>query len=567
MCIRCLERLYAIHASAIGPFTDVLILVRSMASTNSVETQHRLLGLLATVLGVRGDDKDERYNTVDVPENAEQLLNLDSISQLCQFVAWGQTNGIQVGNVLSRMLTTEMKGRAMLTDGTDAGPEAVNAPTLSNDEGDTSCPPVWFVASTGKIPPPPESIRGPFRVSELLKMMEDGDLTAYDLVTTSHVEVYDMDIDGADIVQEAQVDTGKWTRLNQVWQLRWQLCTDGSSSVIFAPSDVALLALKVLTRLVDLHRSLDSRGLPYFPIPTAKRFLCGSSLDPNLKSDSGDVATNPLPIVCQALLCNDFRVVEEAAALLCKLAQHNERAVSKLYLTGVFFFTFCYTGSDFRTLGRLIHGTHLEQHFKSGFAAAAGENELPIRDRSILGHLLPEGLLFLLTNYGVDRFAEVFVSNADTPEAIWTFAMRKHLIEMIRQHLGDFPLRLFQNTTTEYEYCPMPGVAYNRLEKEIFCHNYYLRNLCDEIRFPDWPISEPVEVFRACLERFKQLIGRDGSLEEESLEKARIVLELKVGDGSKELRKAYRSLARKFHPDKVLAKRYCPHFCSSRFGS
>lgn len=547
MCIRCLERLYAIHAAAIGPFTDVLILVRSMASTRSVETQHRLLGLLATVLGVSGNGKDERYNIADIPENAEQLLNVDSISQLCQFVAWGHTNGDQVGNLLSRILSVGMNGRAMLTDGTNSGPEQANDPT-STVAGDGACPPVWFIASTGRIPPPPESIRGPFRVSDLMKMMEDGDLTPYDLVATSHVEEYDMDIDSAtETVHEAQVDTGKWKRLNQVWQLRWQLCTDGKLSVIYSPSEVALLALKALTRLVDLHRSLDSRGVPYIPIPTAKRILCGS----NSTTGSGDSATNPLPILCQALLCNDSRIVEQAAELVYKLCQHNERAVSKLYLTGLFFFAFCYTGSDFKTLAKLIHATHLEQHFKSGYAAAADERELPMKDRSILGHMLPEGLLFLLTNYGIERFAEVFVGNADTPEAIWTFEMRKHLIEMIRQHLGDFPLRLFQNNSTEYEYCPMPGVAYKRLETEIFCHNYYLHNLCDEARFPEWPISEPVEVFRACLERFKKQLDREGSAVEESLEKARVILDLKTGDGSKELRKAYRSLARKFHPDKV----------------
>jgi len=96
----------------------------------------------------------------------------------------------------------------------------------------------------------------------------------------------------------------------------------------------------------------------------------------------------------------------------------------------------------------------------------------------------------------------------------------------------------------------MPGVAYKRLEKEIFCHNYYLHNLCDEVRFPGWPVAEPVEVFRACLERFKKQVDRDESSEEKLLEEARNTLKLNAGDGGKELRKAYRSLARQFHPDK-----------------
>ena len=524
-----------------------------MTSTRSVETQHRLLGLLATVLGVSGDDKDERYEVADVPENAEQLLNIDSISQLCQFVAWGHTNGDQIGNVLSRAVSVQMNGKAFLTDGTDTGPGGKSsAQSTSSAAGDSLCPSVWFVAATGKIPPPPNSIKGPFRVLSMKEMMETGDLTPYDLVTASHVEEYDLE-NNAVAAQEAQIDTGKWKRLNQVWQLRWQLCTDENSTVIYSPSDVALLALKALARLVDLHRSVDSRGVPYLPIPTAKRILCRTSRDPNFASDTGDSVTNPLPILCQALLCNDGRIVDQATELIYKLCQHNEKAVSKLYLTGVFFFAFCYTGSNFRSLAKLLHSIHLEQHFKSGFAAAADESELPMKERSILGHMLPEGLLFILTNYGFERFAEVFVSNADTPEVIWTFEMRKHLVEMIRQHLGDFPLRLFQNTTTEYEYCPMPGVAYKRLG--IFCHNYYLQNLCDEGRFPDWPISEPVEVFRACLEHFKKQLDRDETSEEQMLEKARVVLDLKVGDGSKDLRRAYRSLARKFHPDKNPAGR------------
>ena len=80
-----------------------------------------------------------------------------------------------------------------------------------------------------------------------------------------------------------------------------------------------------------------------------------------------------------------------------------------------------------------------------------------------------------------------------------------------------------------------------------------MNNLCDEKRFPDWPIAEPVEVFRACLEEFKKQMNRDETEEEHALENARKALDLEVGDGSKELRKAYRLLARKYHPDKVRA--------------
>ena len=165
-----------------------------------------------------------------------------------------------------------------------------------------------------------------------------------------------------------------------VWQLRWQLCTDGSGSGIYSPSDVALLAIRSLTRLVDLHKSLDSQGVPYYPIPIAKRVLCGLSRDPTVSSDPSQSQASLqrdsfLSILVQALLCNDHRVVTQAAEVLHKLMMHNEEAIAKFYLTGVFFFCCCYTGSNFKPLANLLHSTHLKQHFRSGFAAAANEDE------------------------------------------------------------------------------------------------------------------------------------------------------------------------------------------------
>ena len=128
-------------------------------------------------------------------------------------------------------------------------------------------------------------------------------------------------------------------------------------------------------------------------------------------------------------------------------------------------------------------------------------------------------------------------------------------MDMIRQHLGDFPKHLWQNTTAKYDYCPMPRLGYQRLEKEFFCHNYYLHNLVDEAQFPDWPIAEPVEVFFACLERWKHQMNHDVAKEEDAQEEARNVLGLNAGDSGPELRRAYRLLVRKYHPDKNPAGR------------
>ena len=55
------------------------------------------------------------------------------------------------------------------------------------------------------------------------------------------------------------------------------------------------------------------------------------------------------------------------------------------------------------------------------------------------------------------------------------------------------------------------------------------------MRFPDWPIAEPVDLLRACLDEFKNQLTRDESEEEVAMESTRKVLWLQTGDGSKEL--------------------------------
>lgn len=57
-------------------------------------------------------------------------------------------------------------------------------------------------------------------------------------------------------------------------------------------------------------------------------------------------------------------------------------------------------------------------------------------------------------------------------------------------HLGSFSAKLRQYTLAKYDYCPIAKIHFADLDKEIFVHEYYLRNLCDEQRFPDWPIGK-----------------------------------------------------------------------------
>ncbi len=134
---------------------------------------------------------------------------------------------------------------------------------------------------------------------------------------------------------------------------------------------------------------------------------------------------------------------------------------------------------------------------------------------------------------------------------IWSVKMRNHLVSMVHRHLGNFPERLKEHTTAKYEYCPIPAISYKVLDKELFCHNYYLNNLCDQERFPDWEVREPVTVFRACIQKWRDLSSRSVQQQHVFEDDARKVFGLSSEFNGVDLRKAYRTLAKKHHPDIV----------------
>lgn len=67
------------------------------------------------------------------------------------------------------------------------------------------------------------------------------------------------------------------------------------------------------------------------------------------------------------------------------------------------------------------------------------------------------------------------------------------------QHLGDFPHRLSQHCHAVYEYTPPPPLSWPELAEEVWCHRYYLASLCDESRFPGWPIVDHIPLLQVWL--------------------------------------------------------------------
>jgi hypothetical protein len=81
--------------------------------------------------------------------------------------------------------------------------------------------------------------------------------------------------------------------------------------------------------------------------------------------------------------------------------------------------------------------------------------------------------------------------------------MRKHLIEMIRQHLGDFHFVYFR-TIQPNTNVPLPGLLTNVWKRySATTTTTFFTIFATKIALL---IAEPVELFRACLERFKQQV-------------------------------------------------------------
>lgn len=349
---------------------------------------------------------------------------------------------------------------------------------------------------------------GPFSFEEMKELYESGEVHA-------KTRCWAQGMDG-------------WRPLQSVPQLKWTLLASGQA--VMNETDMATLILNMLIKMAEYYPSRDSDGAIIRPLPRIKRILSDATC---------------LPHIVQLLLTFDPILVEKVALLLYMIMQDNP-GVSRLYLSGAFFFIMMYTGSNVLPVARFLKYTHLRQAFRSEENATSD-----VLARSVLGPILPEAMVCYLENYSPDKFAQIFLGEFDTPEAIWNNEMRRLMIEKIASHLADFSPRLQSNTRALFQYCPMPSINYPQLDNELFCNIYYLKHLCDTQRFPDWPIKDPIRLLKDILDAWKREVEKKPPTM--SLEEAYEVLNLSKGSGGHEeakIRKAYFKMARDYHPDK-----------------
>ncbi len=156
-----------------------------------------------------------------------------------------------------------------------------------------------------------------------------------------------------------------WRTIDKIPQLKWSLLGTGQSYM--NETSMTIMILNMLIKMTAYYPSRDPDGSIIRPLPKIKRSLTESTC---------------LTHLAQLLLTFDPIIVEKVANLLYMIVQDNPM-VSRLYLTGVFFFISMYTGSNILPIARFLEYTHMKQAFRSEEPGSDPKSE--IVQRSILG--------------------------------------------------------------------------------------------------------------------------------------------------------------------------------------
>ena len=192
VCCRSLSRLYSVCWDTIGAFDDMLLIVKMLDEATNIELQHCLLDLIELLSAEES--------------NLHQLLDKTFVASIIKYASLAHLNPDQIGNVLARLTSNVLA----IKSGEDSGPMTSQRPPPKQGNGqgedsqkdpaqrprslwipdDFACPRVWFVApsmpsSLGALPPV-QSRRGPFRVSEIMEMLDRSVLLTHLGPTLNH---------------------------------------------------------------------------------------------------------------------------------------------------------------------------------------------------------------------------------------------------------------------------------------------------------------------------------------------------------------------------------------------
>ncbi|XP_057836865.1 uncharacterized protein LOC131047061 isoform X1 [Cryptomeria japonica] len=142
---------------------------------------------------------------------------------------------------------------------------------------------------------------------------------------------------------------------------------------------------------------------------------------------------------------------------------------------------------------KFLRQYHLSQDVKSTFQQedyTQTEEHSPW-DSSILCLYLPQGLILKLMSEDDSTFKTILDSESNAPEVIWNSDMRERLLEHLTNVLEPYVKFRASDSLALYIDSPKAPLEYPELAETTFTEPFYLQNLLDLERFPNYQIIDP----------------------------------------------------------------------------
>eukprot|EP00250_Pteridium_aquilinum_P018104 c23944_g1_i1 orf=785-7753(-) len=221
----------------------------------------------------------------------------------------------------------------------------------------------------------------------------------------------------------------------------------------------------------------------------------------------------PPPIACshlskEELLCHLVQILLWAKGsvfgrildILAYVVRVNSAAMNRLYKLGAFEILLWkllagdLVASDKACIVGFIRQCHLLQDPDSVFNGPdylKAEEQFPWHG-SILRLFFPEGVILKMMSEGADSFTSILNSEHESPEMIWTAEMREHLLEHLKAELEPYVKFRASDPLALYIHVPKAPLVYPELSESVFVAPFYVENLLDVERFPNYQINDPV---------------------------------------------------------------------------
>ncbi|KAI5070204.1 hypothetical protein GOP47_0014547 [Adiantum capillus-veneris] len=221
----------------------------------------------------------------------------------------------------------------------------------------------------------------------------------------------------------------------------------------------------------------------------------------------------PPPVACshlskEELLCHLVQILLWAKGsvfgrildILAYVVRVNVAAMNRLYKLGAFEILLWkllagdLVDSDKACIVGFIRQCHLLQDPDSVFNGPdylKAEEQFPWHG-SILRLFLPEGVVLKLMSEGADTFTSTLNSEHESPEIIWSAEMRERLLDYLKAELEPFVKFRASDPLALYIHVPKAPLVYPELSESVFVAPFYVENLLDVERFPNYQINDPV---------------------------------------------------------------------------